>query len=920
MVKVTKNWADQATNSHELDSVTVHLLDAAGNRLDDQYAPIELNDANNWYGEWTALPEGEYYVEEEDIDGYDSFVTCSQTTSDSYFVPVSNISSDGTYLFATSSNSSSSYLYLLGTSSYGTSYPVERSSSYYTKQTGSLSLGGKTYTGGYLKSSSIPDSARWTVRLYPEYDGFALISQDNGYALGISSNYGYTYSSTASILQWNPSSSGAKTGKLSYSSYWMQYNSGYLYVNASASESDAQTFSIYKEVSAKTYDYKITNTQTNEDAPPKVLLSAEDYTKNIDYLGDNSSTKGSGTNNPDTLLDDSTAKMDLTDLYRLYLNIGPMELNCGVDLLLVVDQSYSMKETANYYGQELQRDEILNRILNGYGTQEGLISEFLGLHEDNRIAVVRFDGNPNTSSTDYSTDSDYYIQWTSNQNTTVSITAQDHAVNGTPKGAGTNYSAGLLKAGTAWDQKTSSKNKKLMVFLSDGVPTYGVVNATKDGSGYRAGTGYANDLDNVVKCKGYAMDSFDAFHNMYPDVTVYTVGFGTDVTSADGGLSTDPAVLRYMANISGGLFINANDGDTMRRSLERYILGGGKYTNVTIQDTLSEYVDYYESQPELKVTMRQKTTESKNATVIWSGDAAVSGYENIIKSVSYDAAARTVTVVFNPNYSLETDYIYELSFNVRTTDTAYNKMAANLASNKNPYWDRNNPSAKGDAETDYPGNATSSGQYGFRSNKNATFSFVQADEPGTRTYDHPVVQVSNCDLSIKKVSQDNGVLLGDAVFDLYRRTYTGENNDAKTGGDDGDVPQLPPGNYVEVKQNIRTGGEGGNQLGYASVQDLSPGEYYLVEKEAPDGYALPAEAFHFTLFRSTVTVDQPATGQVAMTEGSDTEAVLTVKNKVNLVLPQTGGSGTTWYTLSGALLVLMSSMIMYKKRKEGSRD
>jgi hypothetical protein len=216
----------------------------------------------------------------------------------------------------------------------------------------------------------------------------------------------------------------------------------------------------------------------------------------------------------------------------------------------------------------------------------------------------------------------------------------------------------------------------------------------------------------------------------------------------------------------------------------------------------------------------------------------------------------------------------------------------------------------GDEDTDYSDNNTSSLKGGFRSNKEAVVTYVQGDQEGKETYDHPVVQTTTCELTIKKVSQDNQtMLLENAEFDLYRAAYAGETN-VVTGGANGTLPLLPAGSYVKVNSTSITTGSTGNKLGIATVSNLEPGEYYLVETKAPVGYILPSGALKFNLTRSTVTVDTK-TGEESLLEGSSESAVLTVKNDSGKELPQTGGPGTTRYIVSGVLL-MMCSLILYK--------
>jgi LPXTG-motif cell wall-anchored protein len=369
-----------------------------------------------------------------------------------------------------------------------------------------------------------------------------------------------------------------------------------------------------------------------------------------------------------------------------------------------------------------------------------------------------------------------------------------------------------------------------------------------------------------------------------------------------------------MARIGGGEFIGANDGDSLQAALEKYILGGGKFTQGEFSDQLSQYVEMYQD-ADFLLTMRGKEDSDSDKVILWKDNQATSAGANIVKSVKYDSDTHTVTATFFPNYALEIEKIYELSFNVKTTEGAYNLTAENLQAGKQQYELEDGTAQKGDADTDYGSNTTSSGQDGFRSNVAAAFSYVQGNKKGSLTYDHPVVQTQACDLTIKKVSQDNQtVTLQGAEFDLYRKVYEGEETSSVvTGGENGTVSMLPEGDYIKINNSSLVSGSDGT----VKVKNLNPGNYYLIETKAPDGYLLPTEAFLFNLTRSTVNIADVGAGKESLIVGSSKEAVLTVKNDSGISLPETGGPGTKWYTLSGVLLML-SSMIMYKKyRKEG---
>jgi LPXTG-motif cell wall-anchored protein len=913
-VNVTKKWG----TGSEKQPVTVHLVDEEGNDLDDTYGTLTLDSGNNWSGSWEGLPAAIYTVKEDYIEGYSPTIKGERSTSKTIFVNdgTNTIKSGSTYLIGYDTTS-----YYYGTTSYllqalksGTYYTSWNSSAYTRKNT-QVKIGDYTYTDYY---TGVDEAYQWSAGEWAgSLSNYTAYQFENVKYSTVLSNSGtnlITMSSGVGLFYWYPGYlfKMLSTSSGSSNAYWVAGNSSG-YATLSSASSSAVAIKLYKKITMTDYNYEIENDPVPEGTSLD-LQSKEDYSKRIDALRDKA-------NNPDTDIDDSNAT-DLTDLYRLYLDVGPMTLNQPVDLLIVVDESYSMEETTEYQREEKQRNLVLTDILNGGETaatanlDEGLIKEFLSLNDANRLAVIGFSGNPE----DLTKDSRLKTTWTTNgwiDKSQVQFVASNadnfiSATSGKEIGAGTNYSSALQLAETMFEARKNSTNKKVMVFLSDGVPTYYL-----DESGStRGGTGYGSH-ENAALCKEPTMQSFDQFqenlaaNNM--NVTTYTVGFSTAINSLED--SANPSVLRYMARIGGGEFIGANDGDSLQAALEKYILGGGKFTQGEFRDQLSQYVEMYQD-ADFLLTMKGKEDSDSSKVILWKDNQATTDGANIVKSVKYDRDTHTVTATFFPNYALEVEKVYELSFNVKTTEGAYQLTAENLQAGKQQYELEDGTAQKGDAGTDYGSNTTSSGKDGFRSNVAAAFSYVQGNKKGSLTYDHPVVQTQACDLTIKKVSQDNQTItLQGAQFDLYRKVYEGEEaSSVVTGGENGTVSMLPDGDYIKINRSSLVSGSDGT----VKVTNLNPGNYYLIETKAPNGYMLPTEAFMFNLTRSTVNIADVGAGKESLIVGSSKEAVLTVKNDSGISLPETGGPGTKWYTLSGVLLML-SSMIMYKKLRKGGR-
>lgn len=161
-------------------------------------------------------------------------------------------------------------------------------------------------------------------------------------------------------------------------------------------------------------------------------------------------------------------------------------------------------------------------------------------------------------------------------------------------------------------------------------------------------------------------------------------------------------------------------------------------------------------------------------------------------------------------------------------------------------------------------------------------------------------------VSIKKVDVGNtSVLLGNAVFSLY-------GSDAVDGS--GNIKQ----DAVPISTGITTDAD--DDLGFADLDDLPYGTYYLVETSAPAGYILPDyEYIKITVEEGSVTYQEGKIGEpkvAVLTERNEQEVyLLEVNNTAGVELPFTGGIGTTIFYILGALLVLGCGIFLFSRRR-----
>ena len=154
---------------------------------------------------------------------------------------------------------------------------------------------------------------------------------------------------------------------------------------------------------------------------------------------------------------------------------------------------------------------------------------------------------------------------------------------------------------------------------------------------------------------------------------------------------------------------------------------------------------------------------------------------------------------------------------------------------------------------------------------------------------------------LKADSEDNTPLSG-AVFQVYRNATEAEVT-AGTGLvylKDDPAPKVlvtffDNPDLTGDKVDTASSDENGNIVIYG----LAYGTYYLVETKAPAGYNLLTEPVELTIDAVSHTV----------------EKTVTVLNTSGAVLPETGGMGTTLFTLVGLILTLGAGVLMITRKR-----
>jgi LPXTG-motif cell wall-anchored protein len=103
------------------------------------------------------------------------------------------------------------------------------------------------------------------------------------------------------------------------------------------------------------------------------------------------------------------------------------------------------------------------------------------------------------------------------------------------------------------------------------------------------------------------------------------------------------------------------------------------------------------------------------------------------------------------------------------------------------------------------------------------------------------------------------------------------------------------------------------EAGTPVIYGLSNGTYYLKEIKAPDGYNLVTESTAITVNNSS-SMGTFTTADKSVYDITTGGGVVVVNNKGTL-LPVTGGSGTVFIYIGGALLVAVGCLLLLRWRK-----
>lgn len=405
-----------------------------------------------------------------------------------------------------------------------------------------------------------------------------------------------------------------------------------------------------------------------------------------------------------------------------------------IDFTLVLDVSGSMDDPMSKTDRT-KRLDALKEAVKAFLDEAANTNTEAG-SELVRVGLVKFAGNEKNGIGDDTYRSGGY---TYNYSQIVSDLTAD--MNGLKNKVSKLKAAGATRADNGFNRAVKvmgsasarTDAKKVVIFFTDGSPT--------------SSSGFEGKVAN--KAVEAAKELKDG------GATVYSIGVfsGADPSSIQGNenqfmhavSSNFPKATSYEdcgdGDKDAGYYkaaTNASELNAIFDEIEKSETTTSAYTKVTMEDTLSGYVELADSN--YKVVAKDASGKVVSLT------------KNVDYTLTYDASTKKFTVAFLK--PLVNNVTYTLEYNVKPTQKAYDEYATNLNAGKDGY-----DGVKGNANTDLPGNATSSNQPGFHTNDSACLAY-SADgvdhKCSENLYPHPVIQVVHSTLHVDKQWSGDG--------------------------------------------------------------------------------------------------------------------------------------------------------------------
>lgn len=485
-----------------------------------------------------------------------------------------------------------------------------------------------------------------------------------------------------------------------------------------------------------------------------------------------------------TLNDDGTYDLTLTVSGAAGSITNPQKM----DVLFIFDRSNSM----NNYSRLTYVKTAAKSLVNTLQDNKAI---------DARYSIVTFSSKNDTNyGNGTADDSWYHLGWSEWKKTGSDYRPSNNIADSideiSPWG-GTNYQAGIRKGITQLNSCRPGA-QKVVIFLTDGLPTYHIGGGNGQNDNYKENIGGA-----VQEIQGMKADAF------------YAIGVGSDF---DNQWSTPVQNLNKLcnnvqANQTGLFTVGDNGSSSDLEKVFKDIAGDAVSilcSDVTVTDTLSENVEIVTSGSGTPVPNDFTiTVENQNGQQVVTGKGSVQ-VDGVTITASYNAETRQIVLDFPDDYQLKKGYTYKVTTKIQATEAAYEAYRNNGNSYPN---------------TGDKGTGTHAEQAGLYTNNKATVDYTYNGKNYSAEYPMPVIQLKPGTLTITK--QITGDLENADITALKNKlTFTVNLNGTKSSYT---LNQFTPG---------------ANNTYSLTIGGLSPNTEYAVTESGAEilGYVLDASS------------------------------------------------------------------------------
>ncbi|HIW43395.1 MAG TPA: Cna B-type domain-containing protein, partial [Candidatus Mediterraneibacter vanvlietii] len=263
------------------------------------------------------------------------------------------------------------------------------------------------------------------------------------------------------------------------------------------------------------------------------------------------------------------------DEYTLNLDVtgAKGEAVGGADILFVIDTSNSMEDLLG----------SVQELLNGTWNEPGIIDQIFEAGSGNEVAFVDFNTKATRDRWYSSNDKNSAKKYISDLELPGLL---DQILN---NAGGTNWTDAMEEASALMQSKANDNKEKVVIFLSDGKPTYtNGSDGEPDGDGQNTEDKYYEDASKVVNES-----------NSLKGTTFYSVYLTSNTKSGMEKFDT------YLNDDNTKHFVkDGTDLDNALADIIKEVIP--EYKDVTITDVLSEYVEFVESSPKVTVTQKKQ--------------------------------------------------------------------------------------------------------------------------------------------------------------------------------------------------------------------------------------------------------------------------------------------------------------------------